>query len=42
MKMFAGTLELKGGSNYKMGNVFALNSRGRVGPVSIRVKAESR
>ena len=35
VKMFAGTLELKGGSTYTRGNVFALNSRGRMGPVRI-------
>ena len=33
VKMLAGTLELKGGSTYTRGNVFALNSRGRMGPV---------
>ena len=37
VKMLAGTLELKGGSTYTRGNVFALNSRGRMGPVRIRV-----
>ena len=35
VKMLAGTLELKGGSTYTRGNVFALNSRGRMGPVRI-------
>ena len=33
--MLTGTLELRGGSNFRRGNVFVRNSRGQMGPVRI-------